>query len=151
MKRIHISIILALCMISSACAQKNEKKEILVRNTTEIHSDTVAIVREKAEKGDSEAQFTLANWYLKGYNSVKKDNAEAVRWLAKAMKQEHVGAMREMAVCYQFGRGLSADSLAAVKLYKAALSKGDSTIIPMHHHWLKNNKNAFSAMLLRDI
>lgn len=50
-----------------------------------------ALVYSAANKGSSEAQFRLANYYVEG-DLVAEDETEASYWLEQAMEQGHQGA-----------------------------------------------------------
>ena len=56
-----------------------------------IAADLDPALVEKAEKGDSTAQYFLGAMYAKG-EGVPKDNAEAVKWFRKAAEQGHTDA-----------------------------------------------------------
>ena len=65
-------------------------------------------------------------------------------------KQENVDAIANMAMCYQLGRGTEKDSALAVKLYEAAIKKGNNNVIPQHETIIKNTGSVFSSLLLKD-
>jgi len=53
-----------------------------------------ALIRSAAEKGDAEAQVTLARILQGGEGALAADPAAAERWLAKAAAQGHADAAR---------------------------------------------------------
>ncbi|MDR1485938.1 MAG: hypothetical protein LBT09_14095 [Planctomycetaceae bacterium] len=53
--------------------------------------DSVESLKVEAEKGNAEAQFKLGVCYLDG-EGVKKDYAEAVKWLRKVAEQGYAEA-----------------------------------------------------------
>lgn len=55
----------------------------------------VQTVRQKAEQGDAEAQFTLGQMYAKG-QVVKRDYAQARQWYQKAAEQGHADAQKAL-------------------------------------------------------
>ena len=111
--------------------------------------DSVAIMREKAEKGDAVAQNQLGVWYYTGKN-VKQDYKVALEWWAKSAKQDNPDGIGNMAMCYQLGNGTKKDSVMAMTLYKAAIKKGNASIIPQHEKIVKKSGSVFSARLLMD-
>jgi TPR repeat protein len=56
-------------------------------------------IKAKAEKGDVEAQFTLAVCYYDGLG-VTANEAEAVKWCLKAAEQNHAEAQYRLALYY---------------------------------------------------
>ena len=111
--------------------------------------DSVAIMKEKADKGDAVAQNQMGVWYYVG-KKVKQDYKVALDWWAKSAKQNNPDAIGNMAMCYQLGNGIKKDSVMAMTLYKSAIKKGNESIIPQHEQIVKNTKSLFSARLLMD-
>src|SRR5262245_46474581 len=68
-------------------------------------------VRAKAEAGDAQSQFELATAFFRGDSGVKKDEAEAVKWLRRAAEQNLPVAQNDLALCFQNGRGVVRDAL----------------------------------------
>lgn len=112
--------------------------------------DTVAVIKEKAEKGDAAAQNTLGVWYYTGKGNIKQDYKEALKWWALSAKQDNPDAIGNMALCYQLGRGTQKDSLLAANLYEVAIKKGNKGIIPQHEAIVKNTGSIFSCLLLQE-
>lgn len=77
--------------------------------------DSVAIMKEKAEKGDAVAQNQMGVWYYVG-KKVKQDYKVALDWWAKSAKQNNPDAIGNMAMCYQLGNGIKKDSVMAMTL-----------------------------------
>ena len=118
------------------------------QSTDNHKNDSLAVLTRKAEAGDAAAQNTLGNWYYIGKN-VEKDYAKAAGWWSKSAKQENVDGVGNLAICYQLGRGVKADSAMALKLYEKAITLGNKAIIPQHEKLVeKNQSNLFSAQLL---
>ena len=119
----------------------------------QIHSsaktvrDTVAVLMEKAEKGDAIAQNTLGSWYYTGKN-VKQDYRAAFTWWSKSAKQQNPDAIGNMAMCFQLGKGTKKDSVTAFKMYVIAIKEGNKSILPQHEAIVKNTGNLFSCRLL---
>lgn len=145
MKKVIIMMALTTVMaFSSNAAQpskKNIKKEVV---------DSTATITDQAKSGNAAAQNTLGVWYYTGKDSIKQDYKQALQWWAKSAKQDNPDAIGNMAMCYQLGRGTEKDSAMAMKLYEAAIKKGNTGIIPQHETIVRNTKSVFSSLLLRD-
>ena len=112
--------------------------------------DSTSVILEKAKAGDAAAQNTVGVWCYTGKDSIKQDYVQALQWWAKSAKQENVDAIANMAMCYQLGRGTEQDSALAVKLYEAAIKKGNNNVIPQHTAIVKNTGSVFSSLMLRE-
>jgi len=82
--------------------------------------------KQRAEKGDAEAQHNLGRFYYAGNGSTRNPE-EAIKWLSKAADQGHPKAQSHLGVCYQYGEGVSIDQLEAVKWYEKAAKQGDTS------------------------
>lgn len=81
-------------------------------------------IRSLAEKGDSEAQCKLAEFYDWG-DHVTLNEQEAVRWYMKAAEQGYARAQTNIADRYYLGnRGLPQDYKEAVKWYRKSAVQG---------------------------
>ena len=79
-----------------------------------------------AEKGDVDAQNTLAVYYNFGIGGVGKDAKEAVKWFRKAAEQGLDAAQINLGSAYETGEGVPQDMKVAVKWYRKAAEQGDS-------------------------
>lgn len=145
MKR-YLAIIAVLLTASiSVCAMQPVKKQ--VRKSTAV--DSVAVILQQAQAGNAAAQNTVGLWYYVGKDTIRQDYKQALQWWAQAAKQDNADAIGNMAMCYQLGRGTTADSAMAVKLYEAAVKKGNKNVIPQHER-LADKGSVFSSLLLRE-
>jgi TPR repeat protein len=80
-------------------------------------------LRERAEKGDPEAQFNLAKNYEAGRGGLKKDYAEAERWYLRAADQGDPFAQASLAILFRFGKGVAQDYVEAYKWFYVAASR----------------------------
>lgn len=147
MKKFFLMIILAtftVAMVNAAPAKKKQSKAKVEK------VDSIALMIDKADKGDAKAQNTVGVWYYTGKDSLQQDYKKALQYWALSAKQDNVDAIGNMAMCYQLGRGTKKDSTMAVNLYKAALKKGSKTIIPQHETIVKNAGSLFSSLLLKE-
>ena len=81
-------------------------------------------VREKAEKGDAEAQFNLGQIYYEG-KGVPQDDSEAAKWYRKAAEKSHRVAQYNLGKCYQMGNGVNKSDAKARKWFSKAADQGD--------------------------
>jgi len=89
------------------------------QSTEELHRQFVA-VKARAEKGDAEAQLSLALLYSDG-TGVARDATKAAKWLHKAAEQELPRAQWLLALDYASGHGVKVDEAQALHwLTKAA-------------------------------
>ncbi len=81
--------------------------------------------KEKALKGDAEAQFNLGVMYAGG-EGVTKNETEAVAWIRKAADQGLPSAQKGIGdLCY-FGLGVNKDQAQAAAWYRKASEQGDA-------------------------
>jgi TPR repeat protein len=85
----------------------------------------IADLKEMAAAGDVKSQVQLGLVFLTG-DGVRKDDAEAVKWLRKAADQDNPVAERYLAEMYFKGRGVPADNAAAAKWLRLAAEQGDA-------------------------
>jgi TPR repeat protein len=81
---------------------------------------------ESAQKGDAEAQFELGKNYETGRIGLPKDFAQAEHWYREAAVRGDPYAEASLGLLYQFGKGLSRDSVQALMWFEVAMthSKG---------------------------
>jgi TPR repeat protein len=80
-------------------------------------------LRERAAKGDPEAEFNLAKNYEAGRGGLKKDYAEAERWYRRAAEQGDPFAQASLAILFRFGKGVAQDYVEAYKWFYLAASR----------------------------
>ena len=84
------------------------------------------ILLDKAEDGDSEAQYEVGWMYctgqsqLHGNESVPVDDAEALKWFRKAADQDNSNAQHAIGVMYYNGEGVTKDFAEAEKWFQKA-------------------------------
>ncbi len=72
-----------------------------------------APLRERASKGDAEAQFTLGKNYEAGRGGLKKDYEQASAWYRLAAEQGDPYAQASLGLLYRFGKGVQRDLVQA--------------------------------------
>ena len=75
-----------------------------------------------AEQGDAQAQFALANLYLRG-NGVERDAAKALGLLTSSAASGYVQSALLLATLYQSGTGVERDMAKAAEYYEMAAEK----------------------------
>jgi TPR repeat protein len=79
---------------------------------------------QEALKGDSIAQYYMAQMYRKG-DGVTQDDKEALRWYRKAAVQEYRLAQFNLGWMYDTGQGVEANPEEAIAWYGEAAKQGD--------------------------
>ena len=104
-----------------AAVEKRERERLEAKNPK--YNDALV---KKAQSGDAEAQYSLAECYYNGLG-VSKDYAEAVMWYRKAAEQGNAGGQNSLGFCYQNGLGVAQDYTEAVKWYRKAAEQGNAS------------------------
>lgn len=125
--------------LERAARNGNKKaQDELVKLTGEIIKSPIEELRDKAEKGDPKAQLSLAiayaRWKLKTADAwgltipqrepVRKDTAEAMKWLRKSADQGYPQAEYYMGYAYRDGFGVSEDKAESIKWFQNAANHG---------------------------
>jgi TPR repeat protein len=87
-------------------------------------ADQLKALRQKAEKGDAEAQYRLAVALRMGQGA-PKDDAAAVKWYRAAADQGHAAAQNNLGWMYHSGYGVPQDDPQAVIWFRKAADQGD--------------------------
>lgn len=86
---------------------------------------------DKADSGDSEAQFELGYHYYNGSKELQyttqKSYEEAVKWWRLSAEQGNTKALYNLGICYFYGHGVLKDVIEAVRLYRLA---GEQLYLP---------------------
>lgn len=80
-------------------------------------------MEERAERGDTSAQYNLGWVYMKG-DGVAEDNVKAVWWWRRAAEQGHALTQFNLGRVYERGRGVPKDDAQAVQWYCKAAEQG---------------------------
>ena len=68
--------------------------------------ENVEIIKQKAEKGNADAQTTIGFCYDFGIAGFPKDYSEAVKWYKIAAKQGNAGSQHNLGISYFYGKGI---------------------------------------------
>lgn len=82
-------------------------------------------LKEKAQAGESAAQYSLGEMYWDGVG-VRKDYVEAAKWYRKAAEQGYIEAQRMLGLMYDLDIGVAEDGVEAAKWYRMAAEQGDA-------------------------
>lgn len=109
-------------------SQPNDGKQVtLLAYIDELKKTSVIerpyTLREQAEQGDVDAQWSLGEMYYKG-QGVPHDNIEAVKWLGFAAQQGHANAQNLLGMAYYRGDGVRQDNETAAKWVRMAADQG---------------------------
>ena len=88
--------------------------------TNDNDTAQLTLLRDKAEKGDAQAQLDLGVAFYRGKFGMPTNYAEAVKWFHKAAEQENADAQYNAGVCYANARGVEKNWTEAVKWYRKA-------------------------------
>ena len=91
--------------------------------------------RQKAEKGDVEAQFKLGNIYYGGLAPDGPDWKEAVKWWLNAAQEGHVEAQERVGAAIMGGYGVKGDDITGYAWCQIAEINGhpDAKIVKEHY------------------
>ncbi|MCH5245125.1 MAG: sel1 repeat family protein [Muribaculaceae bacterium] len=115
-----------------------------------VPDDSIASLRRKADAGNREAQYLLGcSYFERRVSGANRDSADynAMRYWRMAAEQGHVTAMGDYGYCLRTGRGIQADTLAAVEMYVASLIKGNSRLERLTRQ-NADRKSSFDAYVL---
>jgi TPR repeat protein len=90
---------------------------------TDAERKQFAALRAKAEKGDTEAQLSVAAGYANGAG-VTKDLTKAVKWLRKAAEQGSARAQCLLGLKYANGEGVKLDKVEGAQWLRRAAEQG---------------------------
>ena len=86
-------------------------------------ADEARLTRQRAEKGDANAEYELGRMYVFG-RGVPQDYAEAKSWFQKAADQGQVKAIYSIGNLYYYGDGVTQSYSDALVWYRKAADQG---------------------------
>lgn len=93
-------------------------------------------VKSYADKGNAQAQFDLAQLYLKG-SGIKKNTKLAFKWIHKSARNNHTEAKFHMGLNFLEGRGVLKMKHLALYWFKLAAKDGHIEAINYFNHYDK--------------
>lgn len=91
--------------------------------TTEAEHKQFAAVKARADKGDADAQLSVAGLYVNG-TGVARDPAKAVKYMRKAAEQGLARAQCFLGLAYSNGEGVKTDKAEAARWLRRAADQG---------------------------
>ena len=85
----------------------------------------ISELKNKAEQGNAEAQYSLGVCYRCG-DGVEKNLEEAVKWYRKSAEQGYARAQHNLGICYYNGDGVIQNNVKALAWASAAYANGDN-------------------------
>lgn len=85
----------------------------------------ISELKNKAEQGNAEAQYSLGVCYRCG-DGVEKNLEEAIKWYKKAAEQGYAKAQYNLGICYYNGDGVIQNNVKALAWVSAAYANGDN-------------------------
>lgn len=119
----HLSIILTIGMLAISASSSHASMETKAETSREC---SPCALQEKAEQGDADAQYTLAEDFY------PHNKAEAVKWYRKAAAQGHAKAQLRLGIHYYVGPKETRDEHEAAKCFQHAVEQGS----PIAHFYL---------------
>lgn len=95
------------------------------RKLTQNYTSAMEYYLKAAEKGNSEAQYTLGDCYYYGYG-VEQDYEKAFAYYLKAAEQGDAEVQCLVGNCYYYGTGVEQDYVKAVSYYEKAAEQGNA-------------------------
>ncbi|MBP8040039.1 MAG: sel1 repeat family protein, partial [Aeromonadaceae bacterium] len=92
-------------------------------NTTANAQSGLSHLRQAAEQGDAESQYTYGMTYAYG-RGVPEDPTQGAFWLNRAAEQGHLLAQLNLAQLFMLGKGVSHDELQGLVWYRRAAEAG---------------------------
>ena len=115
--------------INGQVEQEGNKHEFAIpdANSKEIDALVFEQTLQDAEKGDADAQYLLAVWFMDG-KSGERDPQKAAQWMRKAASQGHAGSQFYMGHYYLNGMEvIKKDEQQAFEWFRKAAEQGEPT------------------------
>jgi TPR repeat protein len=93
-------------------------------NSVPLDQNSLQILIEKANNGDTNAQLNLGRCYWKG-QGIAQDYKEAVKWFTKAAEQGNADAQYILGIMFYNGQSVKQDYKEAVKWLTKAAEQGN--------------------------
>lgn len=123
----HLAIAaVGLLMMAEQCRsiESREGKPAIIKAGAELHLEAL---RQSAEQGDADAQFALAQRYLRGGSpGLPRDHAAAALWFRKAAEQGSSTSQLNLGWMYYRGEGVLQDYTEAARWFRKAAEQGDA-------------------------
>jgi len=105
-----------------------------ILDKAEFNDEAIAYYRKAAAQGDAEGEFGLGSMYASG-EGVKRDPAEARKWITRAAERGHVSAIKVLALAYVKGElGINEAERGSAEALRWLRRAADSGDVPAMEH-----------------
>ncbi len=115
-------VLVGRALLSGPSASKLAEQGVAAYDA-EDYTAALPLLIQSAEKGDSEAQYTLGRMYFYGWG-VAKDEDRALELFRAAADQGNPGGQTGLGVLYSRGEAVELDDEEAVRWYRLAADQG---------------------------
>ena len=119
----YLAVIFTLVSVNSHAEVADKSSRESCFYFTTVTETVVSDCENKAEQGDSTAQFNLGWIYLNG-KGIPKDDKQASRWFKKSAEQGHSEAQYILGRMYHSGQGVVKDNKESVKWFRKSAEQG---------------------------
>ena len=98
---------------------------LFLGSTTAVWGETLSELQQRAESGDSDAQYDLAMRYWEGKEGAPKDDSKAFYWTKKAAEQGNAYAQSWVGYFYENAYGTARDFGEAAYWYRRSADQGN--------------------------
>ena len=98
---------------------------LFLGSTTAVWGETLSELQQRAESGDSDAQYDLAMRYWEGKEGAPKDDSKAFYWAKKAAEQGNAYAQSWVGYFYENAYGTARDFGEAAYWYRRSADQGN--------------------------
>jgi TPR repeat protein len=126
-----VFVAFALSLLMSACGGKADETRLKAAEKAYYQGDfktAAEVFQAMAERGNTRAQFFLAQIYLNG-NGMPRDYAQALKWASAAADKKNPDAQFTLGEIYASGMGVQRDYVQAHMWYSLSASTGDEQAI----------------------
>lgn len=120
--------ILQPCRGENPDAQPETSATVSVKAEAKVPKTELEQLREKAEKGDAQAQYRLGQAYDHG-RGVEQNYREAAHWYQQSANQGHRDAQFSLGYFYEYGQGVHIDLEEAVNWYRKSAEQRNTTAL----------------------
>ncbi|WP_303828367.1 tetratricopeptide repeat protein [Asticcacaulis taihuensis] len=113
---------LSLIVLAAAIAQP--ATAALVPPKPPTPQEQLKALTDKAEGGDAQAQYDLAQVYFDALLDQKADEKTALSWITRSAEAGNASAQYDLAVAYRLGHGVKPDAAQSLTWYVQAADQG---------------------------
>lgn len=121
--QVILGLVWLLTLHAGASSEPRMRQQRAVQPQKQITPAEVAVVQQKAEQGNAEAQNFLCLLYSVG-QGVPQDHAQAAAWCRKAAEQGHATAQAALGAMYGVGQGVPQDYVQCAAWSRKAAEQG---------------------------